>query len=116
MKPDQSLISALTLTQNLSILDLNLDIKEVCDWKIGQAKQNFSEVVHAAKKEPQIIYKREKMLAIVLDSKSYKDFLRFKKSKSKNTISSEFEKLRKLCDKERILKTPQRKKRKVILA
>ncbi|MBI5186209.1 MAG: type II toxin-antitoxin system Phd/YefM family antitoxin [Nitrospinae bacterium] len=84
------------------------------DWKIGEAKQKFSEVVHAAQKGPQIIYNRKKMVAIVLDSENYKDFLRFKKSK--NAVASEFEKLRELCAEEGYqLKTPRRKNRKARL-
>ena len=35
-------------------------------WKIGEAKQRFSEVVRRASREPQVIQNREKVVAVVI--------------------------------------------------
>jgi prevent-host-death family protein len=36
------------------------------NWKIAEAKQRFSELIHAVTKEPQLIYNRNELVAVVV--------------------------------------------------
>lgn len=82
------------------------------DWNISQAKQKFSEVVHAAGKEPQLIYNRNKIVAAVIDVESYKEYLKYAKTKDDRSIGSIFKELRDICNEEKYALTiPERKNR-----
>lgn len=45
------------------------------DWKIGEAKQRFSEVVRAAEEGPQRIYNRDRLVAAVVAPEDFEEFL-----------------------------------------
>ena len=61
-------------------------------WKIGQAKQHFSEVVRRAAREPQLICNRDRIVAAVVDAESA-ERLRARGPRRK-TIAAAFEELR----------------------
>ena len=44
------------------------------DWNIGNAKQQFSEVVRLAVNEPQAIYKRDKAVAVVISAEEFEAY------------------------------------------
>ena len=46
-------------------------------WKIGEAKQRFSEVVRLAAEEPQVIQNRERVVAAVIAGDEIEDVLRW---------------------------------------
>lgn len=71
------------------------------DWKLGQAKQSFSEVVDLAAREPQRIFKRDKPAVFVVDFAMYKEFIEFRTEHSSRSIASSFDELRGLLAKER---------------
>ena len=81
-------------------------------WKIGQAKQRFSEVLRRAAKEPQLICNRDRLVAAVIDAESAKRVLVIREKGSLPSIAEAFEGLRALAARERYaLRTPSRKTR-----
>ena len=76
-------------------------------WKIGEAKQRFSEVVRRAATEPQLICNRDRVVAAVVDAESAQWMIR--QNRSRQSIAAAFEGLRALTKRERYrLKTPAR--------
>jgi prevent-host-death family protein len=78
-------------------------------WKIGQAKQQFSEVVRRAATEPQLICNRDRVVAAVVDAESAERLRVIRRRKSRGSIGAAFEGLRALAKREGYrLKTPAR--------
>lgn len=70
------------------------------DWKIAEAKQNFSELVKAAEREPQWIYNRDKLVAAMVPAEALKEFLGWRSRKEERTLAEAFEELRRICEEE----------------
>ncbi|PKL17280.1 MAG: hypothetical protein CVV49_11965 [Spirochaetae bacterium HGW-Spirochaetae-5] len=51
-------------------------------WKIADAKTGFSSLIKKADSEPQFIYNRDKMVAVVVSSKEYDEYKAIKESYS----------------------------------
>ena len=47
-------------------------------WNIASAKQNFSEVVRSAVAEPQLVYNRNRLAAVVLSPEEFADYTNVK--------------------------------------
>ena len=78
-------------------------------WKIGQAKQRFSEVVRRAATEPQLICNRDRVVAAVVDAASVERLRVIRQSQSRRSIAAAFEGLRALAEREGYrLRTPAR--------
>ena len=78
-------------------------------WKIGQAKQQFSEVVRRAATEPQLICNRDRVVAAVVDAASVERLRAIRQSEHRASIATAFEGLRALVALEGYpLKTPRR--------
>jgi prevent-host-death family protein len=85
-------------------------------WKIADAKANFSEIIRKAEKEPQLIYNRDRMVAVVVSKDEYEEYERIKKTVSERNIGSAFNEFSSICAEESyVFETPARKNRKVIL-
>jgi prevent-host-death family protein len=69
-------------------------------WKIAEAKKKFSEMVHRAHKEPQIIFNRNRVVAVVVDPEEYEEFKAFRESRERKSLASVFDELRAICDEE----------------
>ena len=81
-------------------------------WKIGEAKQRFSEVVKRAATEPQLICNRDRVVAAVIDADSAERLSLSRQRRSRKSIGAAFEELRELARRERYrLKTPARTNR-----
>ncbi len=81
-------------------------------WKIGQAKQRFSEVVRRAAAEPQLICNRERVVAAVIDVGSADRLRSILEREGQRTIAEAFDAFRQVAARERYtLKIPQRKNR-----
>lgn len=81
-------------------------------WKIGEAKQRFSEVVRRAATEPQIICNRERVVAAVVDAESAERLRAMRDREDRPSIAEAFEALRTLVAREGYtLRTPSRKNR-----
>ena len=66
------------------------------NWKIGDAKQRFTEVVRAAEDEPQWIYRRERLVAGVVDAETLKEYLAWRERQARRTLAEAFAELRAL--------------------
>jgi prevent-host-death family protein len=78
-------------------------------WKIGQAKQQFSEVVRRAATEPQWICNRNRVVAAVVDAEMVERLRMIRPSEGRTSIAAAFDELRALTTRERYrLKTPAR--------
>ncbi|HEX9668349.1 MAG TPA: prevent-host-death protein [Thermoanaerobaculia bacterium] len=82
------------------------------NWKIGEAKQRFSEVVRAAEDEPQRIYHRERLVAAVVDAETLEDYLAWCEHRGRRTLADAFAELRDLLrDQPDGLTVPEREDR-----
>ncbi len=85
-------------------------------WKIAEAKINFSDLIRKAEKEPQMIYNRDRMVAVVVSRDEYEEYERIKKAVSEHNIGSAFNEFSSICSEESyVFETPVRHNRKVIL-
>ena len=66
-------------------------------WKIGDAKQHFSEVIRAAEDEPQWIYNRERLVAAVIEPEILRQFLAWREKEHRVSLADAFAGLRELC-------------------
>jgi antitoxin (DNA-binding transcriptional repressor) of toxin-antitoxin stability system len=82
------------------------------NWKIGEAKQRFSEVVRAAEDGPQRIYHRERLVAGVVDAETLEDYLAWRDRRGRRTVADAFAELRELLrDEPNGLTIPEREDR-----
>jgi antitoxin (DNA-binding transcriptional repressor) of toxin-antitoxin stability system len=81
-------------------------------WKIGQAKQRFSEVIRRAAVEPQLICNRERVVAAVIDVGSADRLRTILEREGQRTLAEAFDVLREVAAGERYtLKIPPRRNR-----
>lgn len=86
-------------------------------WKIGQAKQRFSEVIRRAAKEPQLICNRDRVVAAVIDARSADRLRAVRERESQRSLADAFDELRVILGRERLaLKVPARRNRRNVLA
>ncbi len=64
------------------------------DWNIGNAKQQFSEVVRLAVNEPQAIYKRDKPVAVVISAEEFEAYREWKVKQKRPTLAQQFAEIR----------------------
>jgi hypothetical protein len=67
------------------------------NWKIAEAKQRFSELILSTLKEPQLIYNCDHLVAVVIEPKSYAEFLAWRERQSPTSIAEALQELQKLC-------------------
>ncbi len=70
-------------------------------WSIAKARQRFSELLESAVREPQPIYKRDRLVAAVVDAETFAEFLRWKEERATRSTAEALGELRALCEKER---------------
>jgi prevent-host-death family protein len=81
-------------------------------WNIAQAKQRFSEVVKQAAEEPQLIYKRGRLVAAVIDAEDFNIFQTWQQRRGAKTLGEAFAELRALAaGDENPLPVPERRDR-----
>jgi antitoxin (DNA-binding transcriptional repressor) of toxin-antitoxin stability system len=71
------------------------------DWKVADAKQKLSEVIRAAKDEPQSLYRRGHLVAAVVEPKTLLEFLAWRERERHTSLGAVFSELRELCEEER---------------
>ena len=71
------------------------------DWKITEAKQRLSQVICAAEEEPQWLYNRDRIVAVVVEPGVFREFLAWRQRERRRSIGEAFSELRKLCAEER---------------
>lgn len=67
-------------------------------WTIAEARRHLAEVLRAAGREPQPIYRREELVAVVIDRKSFEEFELWRKGRTRASLASRMAELRRLLD------------------
>ncbi|MDZ8068218.1 MAG: prevent-host-death protein [Nostoc sp. DedQUE08] len=82
------------------------------NWRIAEAKQGFSKLIHSVTKEPQLIYNRNELVAVVVEAEMFEDFLTWRKLREKFSLADAFKEVRQIAAKEDyILEIPSRQDR-----
>lgn len=70
------------------------------EWKLAEAKQQFSEVVRRAEEEPQVILNRDRRVAVLVTAAEFEDYLRWKESRRKGSFADAIDELVSICREE----------------
>lgn len=81
-------------------------------WRIGEAKQRFSEVVRRSGIEPQKIYNRDRLVAAVVSPDALKTIQQLHREQSARTLAETFSEIREICAEENyVLESGERQDR-----
>jgi prevent-host-death family protein len=69
-------------------------------WKVAEAKQNFSDIVRRAAREPQLIFKRDRLVAAVVDAQTFAAFQAWREQQERRPLADAFEELRQIAAEE----------------
>jgi prevent-host-death family protein len=69
-------------------------------WKVGQAKQQLSEVIRQSAKEPQVIYNREKPVAAVIAAEDLASYSSWREQSRKPTLAEFLGRAQQICAEE----------------
>jgi prevent-host-death family protein len=82
------------------------------NWKIAEAKQRFSEVVRETAEGPQLIYNRDRLVAVIVDAEEYGDFEAWKEKGKDPSMAESIAEIRRICAEEGYdLEVPERRDR-----
>lgn len=68
-------------------------------WKIAEAKQQFSHMMHAAAQEPQLIYNRDRLVGAVINPEDFEGYQSWKE-RQKTSLWEATRELRKIAAEE----------------
>ena len=78
-------------------------------WKIEEAQQYFNDLLQAVEQEPQMIYRQNELVAVVVEAEAFQKFLQWQQQQSQRPISQAFAELRQICEEENyVLEIPAR--------
>ena len=81
-------------------------------WKVGEAKQRFSDLLRQAASEPQLIYNRDRLVAVVVEGGAFEEFRKWEEQTQRRTLAAAFDELRRIAAEEDYeLKVPKRRNR-----
>ena len=66
-------------------------------WLTGEAKQQLSEVLRRSEAEPQLIYRRDRLIAAVISAREFEEFERWREARQRRTLAEAFDEVRELC-------------------
>ncbi len=69
-------------------------------WTIAVARQRFSELIRGAAREPQAIYNRDTLAAVLVSTEMFEEFLRWRDQQG-SCVATAFDELRALSTQER---------------
>ena len=79
------------------------------EWRIGEAKQSFSEVVRSAQAAPQKIFNRDRLVAAVISGELFEEIEQFTRERDRKSFASLTSEIREICDGEGYtIEVPQR--------
>lgn len=82
------------------------------EWKISEAKQEFSKVVEASSAEPQWILNRDRRVAAVVSAEDAAAFFEWKRASAKPSLAHRLERLTQICqDTNYVFEPPERRDR-----
>lgn len=107
----------MTGSHYMTIISMKYDyIGDPMNWNIAQAKKMFSELIHKVPAEPQAIYNRSTLVAVVISPDDFSQLQAVKKRDAAQSLASRFEGLRTLChDEAYTIEVPRRGNREVNL-
>jgi hypothetical protein len=68
-------------------------------WKVGEAKQKFSEVLRRAAVAPQVIHNRDRVVGAVLGAEDARAFMDFR-ARGRAPLAEELREARRICEEE----------------
>src|SRR5690349_13110300 len=78
-------------------------------WTIARAKQQFSALLRAARRSPQAVYNRDRLVAVVLDADAFKDISEARQKATRRSLGEAFAELRAICAQDDyVLEAPER--------
>jgi hypothetical protein len=99
-------------TTHLGLLYIQASGGKNLNWDIRNIEQKFQEILSATPKEPQLIYEGDRLVAAVVDSRLFQDFLTWQQQRKMSSIADTFAELRSLCaEEDYFLEIPQRQNR-----
>jgi prevent-host-death family protein len=69
-------------------------------WKVAEAKQKFSDIVRQAAREPQLIFKRDRLVAAVVDAETFAAFQAWREQQERRSLADAFAELRRIAAEE----------------
>lgn len=85
------------------------------NWTIGEARRHFAELIRAASHQPQPIYRRDKLAAVLVDAEQYREFEQWRKEHRGRSVAEAFAEYRAIADAESYaLEIPERRNRSLI--
>jgi PHD/YefM family antitoxin component YafN of YafNO toxin-antitoxin module len=78
-------------------------------WKIEEAQQHFNDLLKAVEQEPQMIYRQDELVAVVVEAEAFQKFLQWQQQQNQRPLSQAFAELRQICEEENyVLEIPAR--------
>lgn len=65
-------------------------------WTVAQARQRLAEVLKAASREPQPIYRRDELMAVVVDGGTFEEFEAWRRGRAQPCLAEKMSELREL--------------------
>ncbi|MDN5871902.1 MAG: type II toxin-antitoxin system prevent-host-death family antitoxin [Nitrococcus sp.] len=79
------------------------------NWTIGEARRRFAELIRAASRGPQPIYRRDKLAAVLIDAQRYREFEQWRNEHRGRSVAEAFAEYRAIADSENYeLEIPER--------
>lgn len=66
-------------------------------WRVGEAKQRFSEVLRQSSEAPQRIFRRDHFVAAVIAADLFEEFERWLDQQRRRTLGESFGEVREIC-------------------
>jgi PHD/YefM family antitoxin component YafN of YafNO toxin-antitoxin module len=66
-------------------------------WRTGAAKQRFSEVIRQSEREPQQIFRRDRLVAAVISAEEFEQYQRWRESRQRRTLREAVDEVREIC-------------------
>ena len=70
------------------------------DWKVGEAKQRFSEVLRRSADQPQRIYRRETLVGAVIGAELFEELARCLRERQRQSLGDRIDEVREICAQE----------------
>lgn len=77
--------------------NLTSKMSNMARWMSGAAKQQFSELVRRSAKEPQEIYRRDRLVAAVISAEDFEEFKLWREAQEQRTLGQAFAEVRELA-------------------
>lgn len=82
------------------------------NWNIQEAQHQFSELIQAARQEPQLIYEQDQVVAAVIEGTTLEQFLDWHSKQHLPSIAEKFASFRQTCaEEDYVLEVPPRQDR-----